>query len=439
MIGSNYTEAFRKAQQFIPNITQLLSKRPDMFSEGVWPTYFSKAQGAYIWDLDQHCYLDMSIGGIGANILGYADPDVNRAVKSCIDNGNSCSLNPYEEIELAEVLCGIHPWADMVRFSRSGGESMAIAVRIARAHTGRDKIAFCGYHGWHDWYLAANLGGSDELNGHLLPGLDPIGVPKALKGTAFPFEFNSIEQLTQIIREHGDDLAAIVLEPIRGAEPTAEFLNYLSVVQKKHGVLIVIDEISAGFRVRLGGAHLNFDYMPDIAVFSKALGSGYPIGAIIGRSSVMKAAEKSFISSTYWTERVGYVAALAMIRKYKKQSVDSHLVMLGNSVQEGWIACANQVGLDISVRGLKPMGSFSFNYPESAEMKAYFVQLMLEKGILASNLYYAMYAHTPSHVDQYLTAVESAFGTVMRAYESGQLISKLKGKPANSGFKRLSG
>jgi glutamate-1-semialdehyde 2,1-aminomutase len=173
-------ETQRKAQILIPGMTQLLSKRPDMFAPGVWPGYFSKAKGVEIWDLDGNRYIDMSIAGIGANVLGYADPDVDAAVRSAIDAGVSSSLNCPEEVELAELLCDLHPWADMVRYARTGGESMAIAVRIARAYTGKDKIAFCGYHGWHDWYLAANLGTENALGEHLLPGLSPIGVPKGL-------------------------------------------------------------------------------------------------------------------------------------------------------------------------------------------------------------------------------------------------------------------
>src|ERR1035438_10074076 len=172
-----------RARRRIPGMTQLLSKRPDMFSLGVWPGYYSRAQGVEVWDLDGNRYIDMSIGGIGANVLGYADPDVDAAVIEAIRRGVSSSLNCPEEIELADLLCELHPWAEMARYTRSGGESMAVAVRIARAHTGRDKLAFCGYHGWHDWYLAANLGSDHALEGHLLPGLAPNGVPKSLAGT----------------------------------------------------------------------------------------------------------------------------------------------------------------------------------------------------------------------------------------------------------------
>ena len=187
----------KMARQRIPGMTQLLSKRPDMFAPGVWPGYFSKAKGVEVWDLDGNRYIDMSIAGIGANVLGYADPDVDDAVRAIIDKGTSCSLNCPEEIELADLLCEIHPWADMVRFSRTGGEARTIAVRIARAYTGKDKIAFCGYHGRHDWYLSANVGTENALGEHLLPGLSPSGVPQGLTGTALPFRYNNLEELQE--------------------------------------------------------------------------------------------------------------------------------------------------------------------------------------------------------------------------------------------------
>ena len=204
-----------KAKLRIPGMTQLLSKRPDRFSNGVWPAYFSRAKGAEVWDLDGNKYLDMSISGIGATILGFADPDVDAAVEKAIHQGTSCSLNCPEEVELADLLCELHPWAQMVRYTRSGGEAMAMAVRIARAYTKRDVIAFCGYHGCHDWYLAANVGSEDALGDHLLSGLSPAGVPKGLAGTALPFHYNRLDELEEIISKNPDRIAAIVMEPIR--------------------------------------------------------------------------------------------------------------------------------------------------------------------------------------------------------------------------------
>jgi glutamate-1-semialdehyde 2,1-aminomutase len=426
-----------KAKRLIPGFTQLLSKRPDQFTQGVWPGYFKKAKGAYVWDLDDNKYLDMSISGIGANVLGYADPDVSEAVIKAIQDGSSCSLNSYEEVELAEKLCELHPWADSSRFTRCGGESMVVATRIARAHTGRSIIAFCGYHGWHDWYLAANLESSDKLNDHLLTGLEPVGVPKELAGTSIPFSFNSPEELEAITKKYGDRLAAIVMEPIRNDKPTPEFIEAINKTRENTGCVVIIDEISAGFRLAPGGAHLLLGYDPDIAVFSKALGNGHPIGAIIGKKKVMDAAKECFISSTYWTERVGFVAALATIKKYVANNVHNHLVSVGYDMQAGWQDAANAAGLDISISGITPLSHFAFKYENPLQIKAYFIQLMLEKGILSSNLFYSMFAHTDEHVKEYMEAATWAFSEIKTAIDAGNLESKLNGKPANTGFLRL--
>ena len=427
-----------RAKTFIPGMTQLLSKRPDMFSLGVWPAYFSKAKGANVWDLDGNKYIDMSISGIGANVLGYADPDVDAAVQEAIANGTSCSLNCPEEVELAELLCELHPWADMVRYARTGGESMAVAVRIARAHTGKDKIAFCGYHGWHDWYLAANLGTENALGEHLLSGLSPLGVPKGLTGTALPFRYNQLKELKEIVAEHGKDLAAIVMEPLRNYEPDPGFIDGVRSLADETRAVLVVDEISAGFRYNTGGAHLNFfTRIPDIAVFSKALGNGYPIAAVIGRANVMQAAQHTFISSTNWTERIGPVAAIAMIKKHKRLDVGKHLVRLGEQVQSGWKEMADKHGLPIEVGGMKPLSHFAFDHDKAQSMKAYYIQLMLEQGFLASNLFYAMYAHTKENISDYIKAVDKSFKEIARSVKQNDIDNKLTGKPSSVGFKRL--
>ena len=426
-----------RAKQRIPGMTQLLSKRPDQFSMGVWPGYYSKAKGVEIWDLDGNKYTDMSIGGIGANVLGYADDDVDAAVCRAIRDGSSSSLNCPEEVELADLLCELHPWADKVRFARTGGESMAIAVRIARAHTGKDKVAFCGYHGWHDWYLSANLGTENALGEHLLSGLDPRGVPKGLTGTALPFRYNHIEELKDIVALHGHDLAAIIMEPVRDDEPLPGFFEQVRALADQTGAVFIIDEISAGFRMNTGGAHLIHGIKPDIAVFSKAMGNGYPISAIIGKEQVMDAAQRTFISSTMWTERVGPTAALATIKKHRDLDVGKHLVMIGKKVQEGWASLASKHGLEIHVGGIFPISHFSFEYENCQALKALFIQMMLEKGFLATLAFYAMYAHQVSHVESYLSAVDDVFGAIAKAQKAGDVERQLKGKPAMSGFKRL--
>jgi len=433
----NSLEMQEKAKKLIPGMTQLLSKRPDMFASGVWPGYYTKAKGVEVWDLDENRYIDMSISGIGANVLGYADPDVDGAVIKAIQNGSSSSLNCVEEVELAELLCELHPWAKMVRYARCGGEGMAVSVRIARAHTGRDKIAFCGYHGWHDWYLAANLNTGNELDKHLIAGLEPRGVPKTLANTAFPFHFNKTEELKLIVQKFGPDLAAIVMEPLRSEEPTPGFLQSVREIADDSGAVLIIDEVSAGFRLNTGGAHLLYGLDPDIAVFSKAMGNGYPIAAIIGKESVMQSAQSTFISSTMWTERVGPAAALATIKKHRDFSVHKHLIKVGEAVQKGWQKAAAKSGLDITVSAIPPIAHFTFNHSNPLELKAYFIQLMLEEGFLASNLCYAMYAHQTEHVESYLNAVEQSFAEISNAMANGSLKSKMKCKPSSSGFKRI--
>lgn len=424
-----------RSRKRIPGMTQLLSKRPDRFSLGVWPGYYSRAKGARVWDLDGNEYLDMSIAGIGANILGYADPDVDAAVIEAVQKGTSCSLNCPEEVELAELFCDLHPWANMVRYARTGGEAMTVAVRIARTHTGRDKIAFCGYHGWHDWYLAANLGTENALGEHLLSGLAPAGVPRGLKGTAIPFRYNRLDELKAIVETHGKELAAIVMEPIRGEEPVAGFFEGVRSLADEVGAVLILDEISAGFRLCSGGAHMKiFKEAPDMAVFSKALGNGYPIAAVIGKAAVMQSAQDTFISSTNWTERIGPVAALATIYKHRKYDVASRLGELGARVQQGWLQAASSAGVNIHVGGMAPMSRFSFVGEDSLERKALFIQTMLESGILASNLYYAMYAHTDEDVDIYLEKTEMAFKLVAGC---DNLAQALRGEPSRAGFKRL--
>lgn len=425
------------AKDRIPGLCQLLSKRPDQFSWGVWPGYFSKAKGALVWDLDGNEYIDMSIGGIGATILGYADQDVDNAVKKAIDNGVASSLNCPEEVELADLLCEIHPWAEMCRFTRTGGEAMTVAVRVARAAVKKSKVAFCGYHGWHDWYLAANVGTENALGEHLLPGLNPLGVPEGLAGSAFPFRYNHIEELEKIVAEHGSELGVIVMESIRNDEPADGFLQKVRKIADDNNIVMVVDEISAGFRMNSGGAHLLYDVIPDIAVFSKGIGNGYAIGAVIGKKKVMQAAQETFVSSTNWTERVGFAAAIATIKKHKEHNAAEHLVEMGTLVQEGWAGLAEKHGLDIHIGGIKPMSHFSFNEDNALALKALFVQEMLSKGFLASTSFYSMYAHTKEHVSAYLSACDEVFALIAQACKDGNIEKLLKGNPSVAGFKRL--
>jgi len=433
----NSLQMQRRGRMRIPGLTHLLSKRPEMFAPGQWPGYYSKAKGVEVWDLDGNRYIDMSICGIGANVLGYGDPDVDSAVMDAVKNGNSSSLNCPEEVELADLLCEIHPWAEMARYARSGGESMAIAVRIARAHTRRDKVAFSGYHGWHDWYLAANLAEDKALDGHLLPGLEPAGVPRGLKGTALPFRYNHIEELEAIAVKNRGELAAIVMEPIRDHEPMPGFLERAREIAEESGTVLIFDEITAAMRLASGGSHLLYGVAPDIAVFAKAISNGYPMAAVIGRGEVMQSAQDTFISSTYWTERIGPAAALATIRKHKRLDVSRHLIDTGRRIQEGWAGAAKMSGLKIHISGMAPLSHFSFEYEDGQAMMTLFTQMMLERGFLASGRFYASYAHKDEHIKGYLKAAEEIFIFIAKAKKNGEVQRSLNGPVAHSGFSRL--
>ncbi len=408
-----------------------------MFLPDNWPSYFSKAKGVEVWDLDGNRYVDMCYNGIGACILGAADPDVDDAVKRAIDSGSMSTLNAPEEVELAELLCELHPWAGMVRYARGGGEAMSIAIRIARAHTGRDNVAFCGYHGWHDWYLAANLSEERALDGHLLPGLLPAGVPRGLYGTAVPFRYNDISELRKIVTKLGTGLAAIVMEPIRDHQPDAGFLEEVREISRSIGAVLVFDEITAGFRQSTGGAHLLLGTNPDIAVFAKAMSNGYPMAAVIGIEDVMQAAQGTFISSTYWTERIGPVAALATIRKHRRCNVGDHLTRIGSMVQDGWRRAAITAGVNINVTGIAPLGHFTFAHDDAGDMRTLFTQMMLERGFLATGAFYATYAHQDHHVSVYLDAITSVFAHIGAAIRDKTVGGELKGPIAHSGFARL--
>ena len=429
---------WQKAKSIIPGGNQLLSKRSEMFLPGGWPSYYSKAKGAHVWDLDGNKFIDMSIMGVGSCLLGYSDPDVNKAVKRAVDRGVMSTLNAPEEVELAELLCKIHPWAKMVRYARSGGEAMAIAVRIARAFSGKDKIAFCGYHGWSDWYLSANLSDRKILDGHLLPGLEPRGVPRGLKGTTLPFHYNKIGELEDIVKKHGKNIGAIVLEPMKSGEPKNDFLKKVRAISDKIGAVLIFDEVTSGFKMTFGGAHLLFGVNPDIAVFAKAMSNGFAMAAIIGRREVMQAAQTTFISSTNWTERIGPVAALATLKKIKKLNVARRLRQVGQSAKKIWTRQAKKHGLEITVAGLDPLSNFTLNYGDRHQaIKTLFIQEMLARGFLVSNMLFASYAHTDAILKKYEIAVDEVFGILRKALDTDSVEKRLKGPIAHIGFARL--
>jgi glutamate-1-semialdehyde aminotransferase len=408
-----------------------------MFLPDYWPAYYDRADGCYIWDLDGNKYIDMSSMGVGACVLGYADKDVNRAVKRAIDNCSMTTLNCFEDLELAKLLCRLHPWAEMVRYARTGGEAMTVAVRIARAFSKKDKIAFCGYHGWSDWYLAANLADNKNLDGHLLSGLDPSGVPRQLKGTALPFAYNDIEGLKKIILRN-KDIGVIIMEPLRHKSPENDFLKKVKKIAKDIKAVLIFDEITIGWRMNNGGVHLKYGVNPDIAVFAKGMSNGFPMAAIIGREEIMQAAQKSFISSTYWTERIGPVAALETIKKIIRNKVPAYLDKIGWVIEQGWQKSANKYNLKIKIIGPYPLITFSFEYgKDSQAIKTLFIQEMLKRGFLATTSVYVSYAHKIGHVKKYLKATDEVFKLLSETIKKNKVYNLLEGPVAQTSFKRL--
>ncbi len=431
------TELWKKAKTLIPGGNQLLSKRSERFLPGLWPAYYKKAKGCEVWDMDGRRYFDFTQVGVGACVLGYADKEVNEAVIEAIRNASMCTLNCYEEIELAEVLLSLHPWAQMARFARTGGEACAIAVRIARAATGKTKVAFCGYHGWHDWYLSANLGGSSNLDDQLLPGLAPLGVPKELKDTTFPFQYNRLDELEKIVRDHGREIGVIIMEPVRDEMPKENFLHRVRELADRIGAVLIFDEVTSGFRMNLGGAHLGFGVHPDMVVFGKALGNGFPISAVLGRRSVMDAAQNTFISSTFWTERIGFVAALTTLKAMKKRKTQQKLMRYGELLNEGWQKLSRKHNLPIKISGIPSLTHLSFLVDQPMEAQTLYSQEMLLKGYLVGPSVYLTGAHNEDLIRKFIKDSDATFLKIKKGSDSGTIRKSLKGDVAYAGFKRL--
>ncbi len=426
---------WKRAKHIIPGGSMLLSKRAEMFLPDQWPAYFSKAKGCKVWDLDGREYIDMSIMGIGTNTLGYGHPEVDEAVRKTIAAGNMSTLNCPEEVYLAERLVELHPWADMVRFARSGGEANAVAIRIARAASGKDKVAFCGYHGWHDWYLAANLGDEKTLAGHLLPGLEPNGGPRNLRDTIFPFTYNCFDELKDLVNAH--DIGVIMMEVSRNQGPQDGFLEKVRKLASDRGIVLIFDECTSGFRQALGGLHKLYGVEPDMAMFGKAMGNGYAITATIGRREIMEAAQSSFISSTFWTERIGPTAGLKTLEVMERTRSFQQITQTGLQIGEGWRKLATKHGLDIQVSGLPALNSFSFKSQNALAYKTLITQEMLAKGYLAANSVYVCTEHTPEVVEDYLQALDPIFGLIKSCEEGRDVLTLLKGPVCHDEFKRL--
>lgn len=431
----NSQRLWRKAKKIIPGGNMLLSKRPELFLPGRWPVYFKKAKGCKVWDIDDNCYFDFSFMGVGTNILGYSNNLINDHVNSAIKKSNVSSLNCVEEVKLAEKLIKLHPWSDMVKFARTGGEANSIAVRIARAASGKDKIAFCGYHGWHDWYLSANLSNSKNLNKQLFSNLSINGVPKSLKNTAFPFEFNDFKKLVEITKKH--DIGVIKMEVFRNVKPKSDFLKKIRNLATKKNIILIFDECTSGFRENFGGLHLKYGVAPDIAIFGKALGNGHAITAVLGKKEIMQHAQDSFISSTFWTERSGPAAALKTLEIMERKKSWNIISLLGKKIKQGWSSLAKKHQLKIKIFGLSSICSFEIQSPNWLKYKTLISQEMIKKGFLAANSVYVCIDHNEKIIKKYMKNLDNIFKIIKNCEKNNNIDSLLETETCQTGIKRL--
>jgi glutamate-1-semialdehyde 2,1-aminomutase len=428
-------KTYSKAKKIILNGNMQISKNPEQFLGNNWPNYFLKTKGCDVWDLDGNKFHDLSLMGVGTNILGYSNKTIDNAVKNVVRDGNMSTLNCKEEVYLAEKLIEMHPWAKMVKFARTGGEANSIAIRIARAASGRDNVAFCGYHGWHDWYLATNINNKKNLNNHLLKGISTLGVPAGLKGSIFPFTYNDFEGLESIIKKN--KIGVICMEVMRNIPPKDNFLKKVRKIADKNNIVLIFDECTSGFRKNFGGLHLHFNVKPDLALFGKALGNGYAITAVIGKKSVMETAQKCFISSTFWTERIGPTAALATLKTMKEKKSWKIIDKNGDYIIQNWKRLASEHNLPIEIFGLPSMCSFNFKLKNFLKYKTLITQEMLKKGFLASNIIYSSISHSKKILEKYFYELDKIFKIIQKCEDGLDVKKLLKSKNKSSNFQRL--
>ena len=430
-------QLYQRACEIIPGGAQLISRRPSRFAAGVSPVYATSAKGAYITDLDGNSYIDW-VSGIGAIILGYCDPVVDAAVIEQISHGTMYSVNHELEVELAEELIATIPCAEMVRYAKGGGDACAIAVRIARGATGRDKVLFCGYHGWHDWYLAANLS-PGSLDSHLFPQIEPTGVPQCLEGSAIPFPYGDAAALDQLLSQHSGEIAAIMMEPLRSDMPPEGYLEQVRNLASKHNVVLIFDEVSTGFRLSAGGVQPVVGVTPDMAVFAKSISNGYAMGAVVGKREVMEPAARMFVSSTYWSDTIGLRAALTSLREVRRRDVPSHVQQLGRQLKATLNAVAAETGCPVQCIGIDvhPRLEFDVDKAVAAQVTTLYIQEMAKRGCHGYTSFYLNAAQGDAEVELTANSARETFTLIARALSDGNIDQLLEADQQEDLFRRL--
>ena len=426
-------KVWKKATKIIPGGNMLYSKRAEAFLPQFWPAYFSKTKNVYVWDKEGNKYIDM-IFAVGTNVLGYNHPQIEKDVINVVKKGNMSTLNSFEEVKLTQELLKIDKWAGIVKYARTGAEANSIAIRIAKSYQKhKPNIAACGYHGWHDWYLSSNLSNRNNLNYHLTNNVRTAGVNTKLKNTTFLFRYNDIERVEYLLKNK--KIGIIKMEVERIIKPDIEFLKKLTKLCKKHNVVLIFDECTSGFRENLGGIFHKYKIFPDIVTYGKAIGNGHAITAVVAKKKFLKPTENSFISSTFWSERIGFVAALSTIKVMKKKQVFKSIKKIGRDIKKNWSRIAKKNNIDIEIFGKDSIPQFKFKVSNQI-YKTYLTQEMLKENILASNTIYVSIAHKAKILQKYYKNLEQIFYKISKT-NIKKIKSDIKGDIAHSEINRL--
>ena len=435
---SRSLDLYEQAGELIPGWTQLISRRADQFAHGASPIYAQRAKGSRFIDVDENEYIDW-VSAVGAIILGHADEVVDAAVKEQIDRSSLFSANSPLELELAEELNATIPSSQMVRYAKGGGDACAVAVRIARGTTGKDKILFCGYHGWHDWYQAANYGVNPESGEYPFAGIEPIGVPKALAGTVIPFVYGDLEMLAALLEQHAGEVAAIMMEPARSELPPPGYLEAVKQLAADHGVVLIFDEVSCGWRIAVGGVQEAVGVTPDMTVVAKSMSNGYPMGAVVGSREVMEPAKHMFISSSYWSDNIGLVASLTTIRELKRREAPRRFKEIGEKLRGALNHAILDSGLDGACTGLHTGPTVTLKTPagiDPRKVTTLFIQEMARRGVHSYMSFKPTLAHTDEDVRLTGEAAAEALQVVRAGLEQGNIDDLLNVELKKEPFRR---
>jgi glutamate-1-semialdehyde aminotransferase len=430
MTGETMTNAttdtlLDRARRVLPGVAQTYSKGPDQFVEGLYPVFLESGDGCRVRDRDGREWIDYPLA-LGPIILGYNDPGVNAAVHAQVDRGPVFSLCNALEVDVAERLVAMIPSAEGVRFLKTGSEATTAAVRLARAYTGREHVAQCGYHGWHDWCI-----GHSPRN---------AGIPSSSRALTHQWAYNDISSLERILDDHPGGIAAIVMEPIGVEDPLVGFLEAVRDIAHRHGSLLIFDEIITGFRLAPGGAQEYFGVTPDLAAFGKGIANGYPLAAVVGRADIMEQiATTTFISSTFGGDAVSLAAASATLARIQDGGVCEHLWREGGRLQRAFNMLAARNELPVRMVGLAPRRALQFDAGIDIDanlLKGAIWQECLDRGILLGNANFISAAHDENAVDATIAAFDAALAVVGDAYHRGEVARMLRGKPPGDVFRR---